>query len=278
MAIYDLLSEIKDEREKNGKCTFNGYLEDYLNTLETEEDQEAHAVLSKLLEMDTNLKICVNLRLNINKDAIANQIIRYRDSFKLPQGQIRCPYIVYGVFEDVQRAMILVLGGKEEYILSKAFYYVMSEPENEYEGTRSEIMCMNASKEDSANMEEAVNRFFLKKEKSGIIQRNMDKKIFLNYDEMYETAQHMASDQLVRLKEILEVSTDKEECINNIIAKWFLLKKFSYVQYMMDKDNLNRTHKGNVKKQRQTAKEKCDAIGFVSYSELWKLVKQMEKA
>ena len=42
-----------------------------------------------------------------------------------------------------------------------------------------------------------------------------------------------------------------------------------------DKNYLNRVHEGNVKKQRQVAKEKCDAIGFVSYSELWKLVKEL---
>lgn len=81
--------------------------------------------------------------------------------------------------------------------------------------------------------------------------------------------------QLVNLRDILAKCDDKEECINNIIANWFLLKKFSYVQYMMDKNNLNRVHEGNVKKQRQVAKEKCDAIGFVSYSELWKLVKEL---
>ena len=45
---------------------------------------------------------------------------------------------------------------------------------------------------------------------------------------------------------------------------------------MMDKNNLNKIHDGNVKRQRQVAKEKSDAIAFVSYSELWKLVKELE--
>ena len=80
----------------------------------------------------------------------------------------------------------------------------------------------------------------------------------------------------MNLKELLQESEDKEMMINQMIAVWFLLKKFSYVQYMMDKNNLHDHHNGNVKKQRQRAKEHCDAIGFVSYSELWRLVKELK--
>lgn len=277
MAIYDILSEVKDHRVSGGICSFNGYLEDYISLIEEDEDKaEALAILKPIFEHDHNLKICVNLSLNINKDAIANQIIRYKDSFKLPHGQIKCPYVIYGDFDGQQKALILTLGSQEAYILAKALYYVISEPENEYEGTRNEIISMAASPDNEAFVMEMMDRFFYKSDKAGIIQRSMDGKLFLNYDEMYDLAQKMASYQLVNLKDILAKSDDKEEAINDIIAVWFLLKKFSYVQYMMDKNNLNRIHEGNVKKQRQTAKEKCDAIGFVSYSELWKLVKEMK--
>lgn len=277
MAIYDILCEVKDVRETDtGICEFNGYLEDYLSIIETAEGKEGvFAILSKLFEEDHNLKICADLRLNINKDAIANQIIRYKDSFKLPKGTIRCPYVIYGSFEEYQKAIILTLGDKEEYVMAKALYYVMSEPENEYEGTRNEIIAMSVNKESVDVLLRAMDAFFVKNRKAGIVQRELDAKLFLNYDEMYELAQKIASYQLVNLKEILSDSADKEDCINTIIANWFLLKKFSYVQYMMDKNNLNKVHEGNVKKQRQVAKEKCDAIGFVSYSELWKLVKEM---
>lgn len=277
MAIYDILCEVKDVRETDtGICEFNGYLEDYLSIIETAEGKEGvFAILSKLFEEDHNLKICADLRLNINKDAIANQIIRYKDSFKLPKGTIRCPYVIYGSFEEYQKAIILTLGDKEEYVMAKALYYVMSEPENEYEGTRNEIIAMSVNEESVDVLLRAMDAFFVKNRKAGIVQRELDAKLFLNYDEMYELAQKIASYQLVNLKEILSDSADKEDCINTIIANWFLLKKFSYVQYMMDKNNLNKVHEGNVKKQRQVAKEKCDAIGFVSYSELWKLVKEM---
>lgn len=278
MAIYDILCEVKDKRDVAGICKFNGYLEDYLSLIEEQEDQkEIYEVLQSLLEKDEDLRICVDLHLNINKDAIANQIIRYKDSFKLPHGTIKCPYILYGKFRETQKAVIITLGDQEAYILAKALYYVMSEPENEYEGTRNEIIacCIGETSKDLSL--EGVDRFFFRNDKAGIVQRNLDSKLFLNYEEMYDIAQKMASYQLVNLKEILSKSENTEESINQIIATWFLLKKFSYVQYMMDKNNLNRIHEGNVKKQRQAAKEKCDAIGFVSYSELWKLVKECKR-
>lgn len=277
MAIYDILNEVKDQRTAQGTCTFNGYLEDYLSMIEEEEgSQQVYDVLKEIFASDSNLKICVDLRLNINKDAIANQIIRYKDSFKLPHGTIKCPYVLYGKLDEAQKAMILTLGNQEEYVLAKALYYVMSEPENEFEGTRNEIIAASICDENKELVMESIERFFFRNDKAGIVQRNLDSKMFLNYDEMYDMAQKMASYQLVNLKDILAESDDKESTINNIIATWFLLKKFSYVQYMMDKNNLNRIHEGNVKKQRQVAKEKCDAIGFVSYSELWKLVKEMK--
>lgn len=278
MAIYDILCAVKDVREtETGICEFNGYLEDYLSKIEAVEGEEfTYEVFSQLFEMDHNLKVCVNLRLNINKDAIANQIIRYKDSFKLPKGTIQCPYVIYGSIEENQKAVIFTFGDKEEYILAKALYYVMSEPENEYEGTRNEIIALSVSKDSVEQMMDTVDAFFVKNRKAGIVQRDVDAKLFSSYEEMYELAQQIASYQFVNVREILAKSDEKEECINHIIATWFLMKKFSYVQYMMDKNNLNKAHEGNVKKQRQIAKEKCDAIGFMSYSELWRLVKELE--
>ncbi len=277
MAIYDILCAVKDYRDQEGICEFNGYLEDYLTIIEKDETkQESAELLQRLFHLDEDLRICVQLALNINKDAIANQIIRYKDSFKLPHGTIKCPMIVYGNFDGMQRAAMITIGKKEEYVLAKALYYVMSEPENEYEGCRNEIIACSMDHDQSDTAFSAIERFFICHEKAGMIQRQLDAQMFLNYEEMYETAQKMASYQLVNLKELLQESEDKEMMINQMIAVWFLLKKFSYVQYMMDKNNLHDHHNGNVKKQRQRAKEHCDAIGFVSYSELWRLVKELK--
>lgn len=277
MAIYDILCEIKDTREsEQAICTFNGYLEDYLSIIEGEDAlKDTFKMLSKLLDINDSLKVCVNLGLDINKDAIANQIIRYKDSFKLPQGTIRCPYVIYGSFEDYQKAIILTLGEKEAYVKAKALYYVMSEPENAYEGTRNEIIALSMSEHCVEIMLQAVRAFFVENRKAGIVQRDLDARMFDSYDEMYALAYKISSDQGEQLHELLKQASEKENCINQMIATWFLMKKFSYVQYMMDKNNLNKIHDGNVKKQRQYAKEKCDAISFVSFSELWRIVKEM---
>lgn len=277
MPIYDILSSIKDAREHDGICSFNGYLEDYLAVHEEHMQDEHQQLWNHILKHNPNMKICVDLQLNINKDAIANQIISYRDSFKLPSGMIQCQYIIYDNINDSQRAMLLAFGDKEAYVMAKALYFVLSEPENEYEGTRNEIISMNACLNKIDLLEDAIQKFFYKKEKAGITQRWLDLKVFANYDEMYECANSIATKQLVNLKEMLKESDDPEHTINLIISIWFLMKKFSYVQYMMDKNALYKQHDGNVKKQRQAAKQKCESIGFVSYSELWKLVKELGK-
>lgn len=276
MAIYELLHEIKDQREADGICSFNGYLEDYLTTIEGIDQQAETAFFQTLLKKDEDLRICVNLKLNINKDAIANQIIRYKDAFKLPKGTICCPYIVYGKFNQDQKAMILTWGNKEAYILAKGLYYVISEPDNEYEGTRNEMIACNIDADDSKTAIQAMERFFWLNEKAGIVQRSLDSQLFSDYQEMYDTAAALGLKQQQEVRQLLSESDNQELAMNRLIAIWFLLKKFVYVQYMMDKKHL-RKHDNNVKKQRQSAKEKCDAIGFISYSELWKLVKEIKQ-
>ena len=274
MPIYEILSSLSDSRQQESTCLFNGYLEDYLAMYEERLNEEQKVIFQHLLTISPKMKICSELRLNINKDAIANQIISYRDSFKLPQGQIRCPDVIYDQIREQERAMILSFGEQEAYVMAKALYFIMSEPENEYEGTRNEIISMCANEKQEEFLQEAIRRFFFQKEKAGIVQRWLDMHIFTSYDEMYECAKAIASRQMIDLKEILQSASDVQDTINRIIAVWFLMKKFSYVQYMMDKNALYKQHDGNVKKQRQKAKEKCDSISFVSYSELWKLVKE----
>ena len=66
MAIYELLHEIKDQREPDGICSFNGYLEDYVTTIEETMPKET-AFFQALLKKDEDLRICAGLKLNINK-------------------------------------------------------------------------------------------------------------------------------------------------------------------------------------------------------------------
>ena len=96
MAIYDILSSQKDQRDGGSVCTFNGYLEDYLGMIEEDETKEKETEVFRYLHsLDENLHICTDLHLDINRNAIANQIIRYKDAFKMPEGQICIPYIIY---------------------------------------------------------------------------------------------------------------------------------------------------------------------------------------
>ena len=96
MAIYDVLCTISHEKE-TAQCHFNGYLEDYLTLLEQQEgNQTIREILEQISKLDESLKICVGLQLSINQKAIANQIIRYKDAFKLHADAIVCPYIIYG--------------------------------------------------------------------------------------------------------------------------------------------------------------------------------------
>ena len=275
MAIYDILSSQKGQRDGGSVCTFNGYLEDYLGMIEEDETKEKETEVFRYLHsLDENLHICTDLHLDINRNAIANQIIRYKDAFKMPEGQICIPYIIYGKDEDSQRASIVLFGEKEDYIFAKAYYYVISEPDNMYEGTRNEIISMVVCDETKDVFNEAMERYFVKKEKAGLIQRFADRRLFKDYDEMIELArvrgeklQEEAKEELPKLRD------DAQPAIYSYIMQWFLLKKFCYVQFMMDKRKLQEVFEGNVKKQRHGAKDHSDAIAFISYREMWQIAK-----
>ncbi|MEI3147213.1 MAG: hypothetical protein V8T10_04385 [Merdibacter sp.] len=168
MAIYDILTTHKDQRDGGDICSFNGYLEDYLGMIEEDETKTREAEAFRFLHgLDENLRICTDLHLNINRDAIANQIIRYKDAFKMPDGEICVPYIVYGKDDGGQRASIILFGGREDYVFAKAYYYVISEPDNMYEGTRNEIVSMVCGEDVDDVFRDAMERYFGRKEKSG---------------------------------------------------------------------------------------------------------------
>lgn len=277
MAICDILNEVIDfRRSEDGICAFNGFLEDYLSLLEDDESQaDLYALLLQLFDKDNNLKIICDLQLSINRTAIANQIIRYKDAFKLPKGVIKVPYLIYGSYDGqkgpVQKAMIMTVGDEDAYILAKSLYYVMSEPDNEFEGTRNEIIATALCPSRMEAALKAIDSFFMRDFKAGNVQRTLDGVFFDTYDEMYELAHQICDTQKANLNEVINQAEDTEAVIYNIIATWFLMKKFTYVQYMMDKNTLTTKHEGNVKRQRQTAKEKSDSIAFVSFSEMWKM-------
>ena len=103
MAITAILSSKLDNRSNGDDCTFNGYLEDYLNMEDTDLDPVLREAFAGIQANAVDTRICVGLRSEINNDAISNQIIRYKDVFKLNGKPLIYPYILYVQKDEEER-------------------------------------------------------------------------------------------------------------------------------------------------------------------------------
>lgn len=263
MAVYAFLQAIQDQRKGSNEASFNGYLEDYLDTLES--DHKNYDLFSQLFEINNDLRILVGYRSSINSTTISNQIIRYKDVFKLKDKPLVCPYIIYAANGDNEKAILLT---DEEFIYVKGLYYTLTEPNGPLYEVKNEMIAMDTS--DIQLVYNVTERLFT--ERAGSLQREIDRKHFTNYDFAKEKALELSNDLFNNSIELIS-NTPKEEkegLINSIIVKWFLLKKYLYVQYMINKDILVKIHEGNVKKQRNQAKINSDEIKFISLSDLWR--------
>ena len=104
MAINQLFSAFlaTKNQEHSLLYDFDGTLEDYLSS---SKDSIITKLLQELTPKTTSMRICTNLRFSITQN-ITNQLIRYKDSFKIPQPALLCPYILYGIQEDKKVAFI----------------------------------------------------------------------------------------------------------------------------------------------------------------------------
>lgn len=271
MALMQILEEVKDIRKEGTDCDFNGYLEDYIETLE--EETSMKACLMAIHERNADMKICVNYRFAINKEVISNQIIRYKDSFKLQGKPIVCPYILYGNDKDNDRGLILMEEAPQAYLFAKGIYYCLTEPMSPFVDAKNEIVAMVAT--DCEAVMKIFDRLFTYK--AGALQRELDRKAYPNYEDLkveaIQTAVHLKETATEKIRE----AEDAESCIRNLVVSWFLLKKVVYVQYMVNKDLLEKVHEGNIKKQRNQAKTNADEIPFVSYSDCWRSLNSREE-
>lgn len=268
--ILEVLGACADQRTENGCCEFNGYLEDYITILEERGGCEKQLDLfKKFMEINESYRIIVDLQLTCNKETIANQIIRYKDAFKLPEGQLKAPYILYTKVNEKVTGILCSFGGKEESIYAKGAYLVLSEPGNQYEAIRNDVVSVAFDDEVLTHQMDLIKRFVTGRDKAGYIQRGLDMIVFKNLDDMINTAIAIAEDQCTNGVEALKDVEEPRLAIYKLIEHWFYLKKFVYVQTMMDKGRLNSMYDGNPKKQRQAAKQNSDAIKYVSYSECW---------
>ena len=265
MAVFDNLNVVLDRRKEGDSCVFNGYLEDFLSV---KEDLPYHELFTKLLALDNELRICVGLGFNVNKNVISNQIIRYKDASKLPDKAMKCPYVLYINKEGEQKGIIL----SEEYLLSKGYYYCLTEQFAVLEDSRNELVAM--SLDNPALILEKTEKFLKPKARAGAIQREIDNYYYKNVKEMIEIATANAEEAVNDAKKVLPELEDKGDYIYQAVTKWYLLKKVVYVSYMMNKDILNTECEKDIKKQRFNAKNYADAIPFMAYSEMWRLKKE----
>lgn len=265
MGVYQILKDVQDIRKEEGKCTFNGYLEDYLSSIEEVECQ-AKNVLTKMFESDSDLKICVDLHIGINQSVVSNQIIRYKDAFKLKGEPLCIPYIIYGEKQGSERALMLMNGEDDDYLLAKGMYYCMTEPFSLFAECKNDIVAMLF--EDEEEVLSVFSRLFTLK--AGALQREIDRVHFANYEQLKQLALDKASALKESIIPALQAAEEKEDLIVNAVIQWFLLKKVVYVYYMVNKDILTRVHENNIKKQRNQAKVNADEVPFTSYSEMWR--------
>ncbi len=270
MALLQILGELKDIRKEGTDCDFNGYLEDYLDTLD--DDSTIKYSLQAIHEKNSDMKICVNYRFAINKDVISNQIIRYKDSFKLQGKPIVCPYIIYGRDNDTERGLILLEDTDKAYLCAKGVYYCLTEPMSPFVDAKNEIVSMVATSSDE------VLRIFdrLFTYKAGALQRELDRKIYPDYAQLKADALELAAKLRDNAETMINESQDPEDCIRGLVTTWFLLKKVVYVQYMVNKEFLEKIHESNIKKQRNQAKQNADEIPFMSYSDCWRSLRTEE--
>lgn len=265
MGVYQILKDVQDIRKEEGKCAFNGFLEDYLSSIE-EEECEVKDILTKMFELDSDLRICVDLHVGINQSVVSNQIIRYKDAFKLKGDPLCIPYIVYGEKQGNERALMLVNGKDDDYLLVKGLYYCMTEPFSMFAECKNDMVAMLFEEEEEVLS--VFSRLF--KVKAGALQREIDRNHFANYEQLKQLALNKAAALKETIIPALQEADEKEPLIVDAVIQWFLLKKIVYVYYMVNKDILARVHENNIKKQRNQAKINADEVPFTSYSEMWR--------
>ena len=267
MSITTMMDEILDLRRGSNDSDFNGYLEDYVFDLDDE--YPLKQIFSQIAQEHQNLKIIVNYRFKINKEVIANQIIRYKDAFKVPKRALVCPYIIYGkTINDRDVALIICGAAANDYLFAKGFYYSLTDQNSIFANNRNDILALSATPELLSL--ELIDKMLSEEKSIGALQRDLDTRLFTNNQELVTITQRISNELKEYIVTAIPGSTNKQELIYHAILKWFLLKKMIYVQTMVDK-NLLRDLDNDIKKVRQRAKENADSLIFVPLSEMWRI-------
>lgn len=266
MSIVEIFSGILDNRSNSNQSFFNGYLEDYL--FEMENDHLLKNRFTQIAEKYNDLKIIVDFRFSVNKEVIANQIIRYKDAFKVPKRAWVCPYLLYGKTDKDKDFVIIVNGeSKQDYYVSKGIYYCLTEQSAILSEYRNNVLALSAS-EEHFNLE-MIDQVIEDDKSIGFIQRELDQKMFESNTDLKEKVKLLSDAVKENVEQNVLSSTSKQSTIYHAIVSWFLLKKMIYVQTMVDKD-LQRELDHDIKKVRHQAKENSDSLVFIPLSEMWR--------
>ena len=267
MSIMERLADVKDQRSDSTQSLFHGYLEDYVR--EMEEDNHLKEVFEAIAGEDPSIKIIVDYRYSINKEVIANQIIRYKDAFKVPKRAWICPYFIYGITQaESEYAIVITNNGEADYLLAKGIYYSLTEQDADFADYRNNLVAMSSSPDELTS--ERIFQLIHQEKTIGAIQRELDNMHFKTNEELVEKAQSNANSIKEKAVETMVESPNKQTIIYQTIVSWFLLKKMIYVQTMMDKDLLHQLD-SDIKKLRHQAKQNVDSLLFIPLSEMWRL-------
>jgi hypothetical protein len=267
MAVCSVLNGIKDERHGGEDCLFHGYLEDYLSLPDTGLKDPEREAFTEIVKQDPEVKIAAGCRGRISRNAISNQIIRYRDVFKLGGKPLLYPYILYEDRDGQERALLILPYEEGSYLYAKGCYYCMSEQGADFEPARNEIVALSSP--SASLIEDTWNQIFTMN--AGALQRKLDRRSFRDYEELFEQAKTCGKNLIANAKQTLPQTGERTAVIHSYVVKWFLLKKVLYVQYMKDRKILDTVHAGNIHKQRNQAKINAENITFISYAELWRM-------
>ena len=266
MAIAEILSAKKDERSNGSDCIYNGSLKEALDS-EPDLNVTLKNAFGRILEKNPDVRVIRGLHCAISRNAVSNQIIRYRDIFKLSGKPLNVPYVLWDTRGEEERALLVYPYEKYGYLYGKGLYLCMTDQGSEYENARNEMVAVCT--DDADLIVETYEKMF--HEKCGSIQRHLDRMHYHTYDELLKTARKAGEEQKEEAPKVLLSLHDRTRTIYQYVVRWFLLKKVLYVQYMVDKTILKTIHEGNVRQQRAQARTYADSIQFMSYSEMWRI-------
>lgn len=257
------LTQYLDQRKGGNDCTYNGYLEDYLVS-ELLSENAPTSFFQKIIEEYPDARVCAGLQLPIQENVISNQIIGYKDAFKLNGKPLVVPYMILLTKEEESRMLLVVDQQENNFLYAKGLYLCLTEQEAPFESERNLMIALMADEYAESILERCFDQ------KTGVLQRELDQKYYQSFDKLYELAEQEATQLKDTIVERLSFLEEKEPIINEVVSKWFLLKKVLYVQYMMNRHLLSQRHDGEIKEQRKAARTYSRKIPFVAFSELWR--------